>query len=194
MPWLVSAFTYRPSTTLIFCLIDSSGSRVLESFISAPLPSALQWFSLTPQPRKTTPKRLGKSAEDGSARAFTDSSQGNAMAQPVPRSTARREKARERKEGISVILILLAEIGLDQLGRGRLFRGDGLSGGVGHPAVEELRAENNRVHQGAELVAVRDQACLHLVHKGFIRQLQRAVQRISHQLAGQVAGEIVLAV
>ena len=42
MPWLVRAFTYRPSTTLIFCFSGSSGDSVLESFMSAPLPSALQ--------------------------------------------------------------------------------------------------------------------------------------------------------
>src|SRR6185295_10224565 len=83
--------------TLIFCFRGSSGSSVLLSFISAPCPSALQWFSLTPQPRKTTPNRLGKSPAVGvSAKALTDSSQGSAMVQPAPLSMTRRENAREK--------------------------------------------------------------------------------------------------
>src|SRR3984885_16319508 len=92
MPWPVSAWTYRPSMTLIFCLSGSRGDSVLLNFMSAPWPSALQWSSFTPQPRKTMPKRLGKAEGGGtSAKACSDSSQGNATVQPAPRSTARRE-------------------------------------------------------------------------------------------------------
>src|ERR1700678_1949635 len=48
-----------------------------------------------PLPRKTMPKRLGKADGGGtSAKACSDSSQGNATMQPAPRSTARRETGR----------------------------------------------------------------------------------------------------
>src|SRR6202795_1951031 len=60
--------------------------------MAAPAPSALQWSSLMPHPRKTTPNRFGNAAGVAvSAKASRDSSHGNAMAQPAPRSTVRRE-------------------------------------------------------------------------------------------------------
>src|SRR5215471_18216942 len=186
MPWLVSAFTNSPSITLTFCLKGSSGDSVLESFMSAPLPSALQWFSLTPQPRNITAKRLGKSAAVGvSAKALTDSSHGRAMEQPAPFRITRRENARERnfekRSDELVISLSLPEIGLDQFAR-RLRRRLGCACFAGEAAIQELRAEHNRVHQAAEFVTVRGQVGPHLVHQRLVRQLRRAVERIRHQL------------
>src|SRR3984957_6992533 len=149
-----------------------------------------------PQPMNITPKRLGKSAAVGvSAKALTDSSQGRAMEQPAPLRITRREKAVERNcEKRSLISMSFSEVGLDQFAAlGLLCRGLRHARLADAAAVEELRAKDNGVHQAAELVAVRRQVGLHLVHQRFIGQLRRAVQRIGHQLAAQVADEIVLA-
>src|SRR5882757_3258012 len=137
--------------TLTFCFRGSSGCSVLLSFMSAPEPSALQWFSLTPHPRNTTPKRLGKSDGEGvSARALTDSSHGRAMEQPAPLSITRREKAREKGEFERGISVPLLEIGFDRFDIGRLHRGVLDLGGLGRALVEELRTHHDSLDQGAE--------------------------------------------
>src|SRR5215475_8841639 len=91
MPWPVARLLKRPWMTLIFFLSGSSGLSVWPSFISSPEPSAPQWSSLTPLPRKTTPKRFGNAVAPGDALAAKDSSHGSAIVTPAPRSTARRE-------------------------------------------------------------------------------------------------------
>src|ERR1700722_436114 len=146
------------------------------------------------QPRNITPKRLGKSAGAGvSAKAFSDTSQGRAMEQPAPFRMTRRDKALERNcEKRSVVISMLLADGRDQFAAGELWHGcDGL---VGVVAVEELRAQDDGVDHAAELVAIRGQVGLHLVHQRFIRKLRRTVKGIGHQLAAQIADEVVLAV
>src|SRR5687767_12229263 len=76
--------------TVTFFLIGSSGDRLRLSFMSSPDPVAPQWFSLMPLPMKSTAKRFGN-GEDVAANADIDSSHGNAMVTPAPRSTVRRD-------------------------------------------------------------------------------------------------------
>ncbi len=169
MPWPVSAFTNRPSITLIFCFSGSSSSSVLLSFMIAPEPSALQCSSLMPLPRNTTAEALGEGgvAVVVSAKAGSDCSQGRAMVTPAPRSTARREILRE------VMFIHLS------LSSGSL--------GVRTSLVQELRAGDDRLHQfgticsrsPARRASMRSTSQL-------VGELQRAVQRIRQQFAAEV--------
>src|SRR5579883_3257522 len=91
MPCPVSAFTYRPSSTLILLLIGSSTERVLLSFMSAPDPSALQCSSLTPQPMNSTANLVGKVVAPAVSPKDNDGRNGRAMVTPAPRRTARRD-------------------------------------------------------------------------------------------------------
>src|SRR5579872_1363851 len=135
MPRLVADLLKRPSMMLILCFIGSSGDNVLLSFMSAPDPSALQWFSLIPHPMKRTPKRFGNTTGElvGAPTAENDSSHGSATATPAPRNTARREIASD----ISIHLS---------------FRRAGIFTGFGISFVQELRAGDNGFHQRAEAI------------------------------------------
>src|SRR5665213_1412863 len=129
-----------------------------------------------PQPRNTTPKRLGKSAAAGvSARALTDSSQGSAMVQPAPRNNTRREKALDRRGEWSLecgMSVPLPYIGFDLFDIGGFEAGVPDFRGLRRTLVEELRAHHDGFHQGAEFVPVGLEIGGHLVHQRFIGKLQ----------------------
>src|SRR5215472_6894073 len=138
--------------TLIFSLSGSRGASVFDSFIEAPWPSALQWSSLMPQPRNTMPKRVGNADGGGtSAKACSDSSQGNATVQPAPRSTARREMGNAN--------VLVSRDILVHLSRGYLR----WSRGRQDSFVSELRAHDNGFHHRIETVVVRGQVGQHAI-------------------------------
>src|SRR5690242_1001184 len=133
--------------------------------MSPPEPSALQWSSLIPLPRKTTANRLGKADGDGvSAKAFRDSSHGSATAQPAPRRTVRREN-----RGLELLLesgIKLSP-GLGYFGR-FAFRGNA--------RVQELRAGDDRFDERTEMIVAIAKTAFHLFDDGLIRQLQGTVE------------------
>src|SRR5580698_3952684 len=159
MPWPVSACTYRPSITLIFCLSGSKGERVFDSFISAPWPSALQWSSLMPQPRNTTPNRFGNADAGGvSADACNDSRKGSATVQPAPRNTARREIG---SATLSVSRDMVFHLSGCNLHCGLLRRRR-------RPPVAKLRAQYDGLKHRIEAIAVRGEIGLHGIDQTFI--------------------------
>src|SRR3954447_10710211 len=74
--------------TFNFFFTGSSGSRLLESFISAPCPLAHQWFPLMPLPMNITAKRLGAVV---APQTGIDSNHGSAIVTPAPRRNILRE-------------------------------------------------------------------------------------------------------
>src|SRR5215204_5480214 len=109
MPTPTAVGLYSPLTTLIFVLTFSSGSRLLPSFMSAPLPLAHQWLPLMPLPMNSTATRCGNAlaaapaAPDATAPAEAvgvaphtgiDSSHGSAIVTPAPCRNVRRETPR----------------------------------------------------------------------------------------------------
>src|SRR5437773_8708327 len=96
MPTPVACLLKRPVTKFILVLSGAIGSRLLPNSMSAPDPFAHQCFELTPLPINNAAKRLGNgpgvSFVTGAApQTGIDSSQGSAMATPVPRRNVRRE-------------------------------------------------------------------------------------------------------
>src|SRR5580692_1939917 len=136
-----------------------------------------------PQPRNTMPKRVGNADGGGtSANACSDSSHGNATVQPAPRSTARREMG---NANLLVSRDMLVHLSRDYLhwSRGRR---DSL--------VSELRAHDNGFHHRIETVAVPGQVGLHAIDERFVGELQRAIERVTEQLAAKAVEELVLPV
>src|SRR4051794_8107848 len=161
MPWPVDTLLKRPWITLILPFNGSSGSSVLPSFISAPEPSAVQWSSFTPLPMNRTAKRFGKlPGIVESAKAGSDSSHGNAMATPAPRRIVRREMR-------SASLFVLIGIRLTFLFRK-----------IRASFVHELRAGDNRLHQGREAIAICSQRSSHALHGEIIGEQKGPSKRI----------------
>src|SRR5262249_23024771 len=95
MPTPVACLLNRPETTFSLVLNGAIGWKLLLNSISAPAPSAHQWFGLMPLPMNRAANRLGNvcevAVESGSTpHTGIDSSQGRAIATPAPRSTVRR--------------------------------------------------------------------------------------------------------
>src|SRR5580698_9525789 len=129
------------------------------------------------------PNRLGNADGGGtSAKACSDSSQGNATVQPAPRSTARREMG---NANLLVSRDMLVHLSSGDL-RWRRGRRDSF--------VSELRAHDNGFHHRIEAVAVRGQVGLHAMDQRFVGELQRAIERVTEQLAAKVVEELILPV
>src|SRR5947209_7497836 len=114
MPRPMAPLLKRPWITLILLFNGSRGESVLLSFMPSPDPSLPHWSSLTPQPRKITPKRFGNApAPAVAALAANDSSHGRAMVTPAPRRIARRAIRWEEDFVESGILFAFLSIGIE---------------------------------------------------------------------------------
>src|SRR6201996_3995591 len=134
-----------------------------------------------PLPRKTMPKRLGKADGGGtSAKACNDSSQGNATVQPAPRSTARREMG-----SMNLLADMLVHLSGCYLSRSR---------GRWNSFVPELRAQDNGFYHRVKAISLGGQVGLHGIDQRFIGELQRAIERVTEQLAAKIVDELVLPV
>src|SRR5262245_23628380 len=111
--------------------------------MSAPLPVASQWSSLTPFPMNRTPKRFGGAAGLVVSANARDSSHGRPIATPAPRRMVRRERFDEDLRILFTFLFL----------------------GSGGSLVEKLRAGDNRLHKRGEPIPVRRQPGLHLLYE-----------------------------
>src|SRR5262245_4176360 len=95
MPTPVADLLNKPLMTLSRARNGLSGSRLLESSISAPLPFALQFLGLMPLPMNSAANRFGGSAFSAPrAPSGNASSHGSATVTPTPRRTVRREGRR----------------------------------------------------------------------------------------------------
>src|SRR5437764_460083 len=95
MPTPVAFLLNRPVRTLSLLLRGAIGSRDLLSSMSAPAPRAHQWSGLMPHAMNKVAKRLGNAvtaaaATGASPQTGIDSSQGKAIATPVPLRKVRR--------------------------------------------------------------------------------------------------------
>src|ERR1700722_10697439 len=134
-----------------------------------------------PLPRKTMPKRLGKADGGGtSAKACSDSSQGKATVHPAPRSTARREMG-----SMNLLADMLVHLSGCYLSRSR---------GRWNSFVPELRAKNNGFHHRVKAISLGCQVGLHGIDQRFIGELQRAIERVTEQLAAKVVYKLILPV
>src|SRR3954447_12166073 len=125
----------------------------------------------------STPKRFGNAPPVVvSAKAGSDSSQGNAIATPAPRRMVRREI---RSTDFFVCLDMLFTF---------------LLWGFDAPFVQELGTGHDGFHQWTDTVAVSGGGVSHLQDGGLVRKHQRAAQRVREQLAADIVDELVLAV
>src|SRR5688572_19300310 len=91
MPTPVADLLNSPLMTLSLSRNGLSGSRLLLSSISAPLPLALQFLGLIPLPMNSAANRFGGSAFSAPcATSGSASSHGSATVTPTPRMTVRR--------------------------------------------------------------------------------------------------------
>src|SRR6516225_8619023 len=135
-----------------------------------------------PVPMKSAANRLGKlSGVAVSAKAESDSSHGNAIVTPAPRSTARREMRFEDScvgRGISVTLLL--EIGLfDQ---------------IGISPVQKLGTRHEGLDEHGKPVAITDEPGFHPLNERFIGELERPAQSIAEQFPAEIIEKILLPV
>src|ERR1700691_2928616 len=123
------------------------------------------------------PKRLGKAEGGGtSAKACSDSSQGNATVQPAPRSTARRETG-----NANFLAGMLVHLSGCYLGRK-----------CWYSFIPGLWAHDNGFDHRIKIIAVAGKIGLHGIHQRFIGELQRPIQRVTEQLAAKIVDELVL--
>src|ERR1044071_7208852 len=110
-----------------------------------------------PHPINTTPKRLGKAVvAPVSANASNDSSHGNAMVQPIPRRTVRREN-----RGEDFLSAISSPFGLR---RERLLH-------VRISSIQELLAGDDGFDQRTETVVLCRKARLHAIDDGLVGDL-----------------------
>src|SRR3954469_10332192 len=118
-----------------------------------------------------TPKRLGNG--NGAPRTRIDSSHGNAMTTPAPRSTERRDMVRTNVPGMRFCGRSVSDIS----------RGPSLVSWVERHGdrsapVEELRAGHDCLDQRTELIAGRPHPRLHFRNDRIIGQLERPAKGI----------------